>query len=38
MLGRENKDSPKAIEYWFRFVDLDDDDYISMYEIEKFYI
>jgi hypothetical protein len=38
MLARENKDSPEAIEYWFRCVDLDDDGYISMYEIEKFYI
>jgi hypothetical protein len=38
MLARENKDSPEAIEYWFRCVDLDDDGYISIYEIEKFYI
>jgi len=38
MLARENKDSPEAIEYWFRCIDLDDDGYISIYEIEKFYI
>lgn len=38
MLARENKDSQEAIEYWFRCVDLDDDGYISIYEIEKFYI
>jgi len=38
MLSRENKDSPEAIEYWFRCIDLDDDGYISIYEIEKFYI
>jgi len=38
MLAREHKDCPEAIEYWFRCVDLDDDGYISIYEIEKFYI
>jgi len=38
MLARENKDSPEAIEYWFRCIDLDDDGYISIYELEKFYI
>jgi len=38
MLARENKDAPEAVEYWFRCVDLDDDGYISIYELEKFYV
>jgi len=38
MLARENKDAPEAVEYWFRCLDLDDDGYISIYEIEKFYV
>jgi len=38
MLARENKDASEAVEYWFRCLDLDDDGYISIYEIEKFYV
>lgn len=33
----ENKSHPRAIQYWFRLLDLDGDGYISGYELQSFY-
>ncbi|XP_054270322.1 uncharacterized protein LOC128991453 isoform X3 [Macrosteles quadrilineatus] len=37
LLAEEDKQHPRAIEYWFRCMDLDGDGYLSMYELEYFY-
>ncbi|XP_075235885.1 uncharacterized protein LOC142333004 isoform X2 [Lycorma delicatula] len=37
LLAEEDKMHPRAIEYWFRCMDLDGDGYLSMYELEYFY-
>ncbi|XP_066908433.1 uncharacterized protein [Halyomorpha halys] len=37
LLAEEDKSHPRAIEYWFRCMDLDGDGYLSMYELEYFY-
>lgn len=37
LLADEDKRHPKAIEYWFRCMDMDGDGYLSMYELEYFY-
>lgn len=37
ILSSEDKRTTKAIEYWFRCMDLDGDGRISMYELEYFY-
>mmetsp|Transcript_16578 Transcript_16578/g.42962 ORF Transcript_16578/g.42962 Transcript_16578/m.42962 type:complete len:733 (-) Transcript_16578:167-2365(-) len=37
VLSEEDKNSPTALEYWFRRVDLDGDGYISGFEMEHFY-
>uniref|UniRef100_A0A8D9BSW8 Serine/threonine-protein phosphatase 2A regulatory subunit B'' subunit beta n=1 Tax=Cacopsylla melanoneura TaxID=428564 RepID=A0A8D9BSW8_9HEMI len=37
LLAEEDKAHPRAIEYWFRCMDLDGDGYLSMYELEYFY-
>ena len=33
----EDKNTPQAIEYWFRCLDIDGDGCISLYELEMFY-
>lgn len=37
LLAEEDKRHPRAIEYWFRCMDLDGDGFLSMYELEYFY-
>ncbi len=37
LLSEEDKRHPRAIEYWFRCMDLDGDGALSMYELEYFY-
>jgi len=37
LLSEEDKRHPRAIEYWFRCMDLDSDGFLSMYELEYFY-
>ncbi|XP_028969028.1 serine/threonine-protein phosphatase 2A regulatory subunit B'' subunit delta [Galendromus occidentalis] len=37
LLAEENKKHPRAIEYWFRCMDLDGDGRLSLYELEFFY-
>lgn len=37
LIAEEDKKHPRAIEYWFRLMDLDGDGYISMFEMEYFY-
>jgi len=37
LLSEEDKTSDTAINYWFRAIDLDDDGYITPYEMEFFY-
>lgn len=37
LIAEEDKKHPRAIEYWFRLMDIDGDGYISMYEMEYFY-
>uniref|UniRef100_A0A023F3S4 Protein phosphatase 2 regulatory subunit n=1 Tax=Triatoma infestans TaxID=30076 RepID=A0A023F3S4_TRIIF len=37
LLAEEDKSHPRAIEYWFRCMDLDGDGFLSMYELEYFY-
>uniref|UniRef100_T1L299 EF-hand domain-containing protein n=1 Tax=Tetranychus urticae TaxID=32264 RepID=T1L299_TETUR len=37
LISEEDKRYPRAIEYWFRCMDIDGDGYLSMYELEYFY-
>ena len=37
ILSSEDKRTSKAVEFWFRCMDLDGDGKISMYELEYFY-
>ena len=37
LISEEDKHHPRAIEYWFRCMDLDGDGFLSMYELEWFY-
>ncbi|KAH9425054.1 Serine/threonine-protein phosphatase 2A regulatory subunit B'' subunit alpha [Dermatophagoides pteronyssinus] len=37
LLADEDKRHPRAIEYWFRCMDLDGDGCLSFYELEYFY-
>lgn len=37
LISEEDKSHPRAIEYWFRCMDLDGDGYLSIYELEWFY-
>ncbi|KAF7494545.1 Serine/threonine-protein phosphatase 2A regulatory subunit B'' subunit alpha [Sarcoptes scabiei] len=37
LLAEEDKRHPRAIEYWFRCMDLDGDGCLSYYELEYFY-
>ena len=37
ILSSEDKRTTKAVEFWFRCMDLDGDGKISMYELEYFY-
>ncbi|XP_050538247.1 serine/threonine-protein phosphatase 2A regulatory subunit B'' subunit beta isoform X2 [Daktulosphaira vitifoliae] len=37
LMAEEDKRHPRAIEYWFRCMDIDGDGYLSMYELEYFY-
>ncbi|XP_072153846.1 serine/threonine-protein phosphatase 2A regulatory subunit B'' subunit delta isoform X1 [Bemisia tabaci] len=37
LLAEEDKTHPRAIEYWFRCMDLDGDGFLSMYELDYFY-
>lgn len=37
ILATEDKTHPTAVEYWFRVLDTDGDDIISMHEIREFY-
>ncbi|XP_022707751.1 serine/threonine-protein phosphatase 2A regulatory subunit B'' subunit delta-like [Varroa jacobsoni] len=37
LLAEENKKHPRAVEYWFRCMDLDGDGRLSLYELEFFY-
>jgi len=37
LIAEEDKKHRRAIEYWFRLMDLDGDGFISMYELEYFY-
>lgn len=37
LLSEEDKRHPRAIEYWFRCMDLDGDGFLSFYELEYFY-
>nr|AYV89275.1 protein phosphatase PP2A [Tetranychus evansi] len=37
LISEEDKRHPRAIEYWFRCMDIDGDGYLSMYELEYFY-
>ncbi|ORX97264.1 EF-hand [Basidiobolus meristosporus CBS 931.73] len=37
ILSEVNKNTPTAIEYWFRCLDTDGDGLLSLYELEHFY-
>jgi serine/threonine-protein phosphatase 2A regulatory subunit B'' len=37
MLSEEDKTSVRALEYWFKVIDLDNNDIITPYEMEHFY-
>ncbi|XP_050421752.1 serine/threonine-protein phosphatase 2A regulatory subunit B'' subunit alpha-like isoform X2 [Adelges cooleyi] len=37
LMAEEDKRHPRAVEYWFRCMDIDGDGYLSMYELEYFY-
>jgi serine/threonine-protein phosphatase 2A regulatory subunit B'' len=37
MLCEEDKTHPRALEYWFKVIDLDNNDIITPYEMEYFY-
>lgn len=37
LISEEDKSYPRAIEYWFRCMDLDGDGFLSIYELEWFY-
>eukprot|EP00026_Physarum_polycephalum_P002083 Phypoly_transcript_02087.p1 GENE.Phypoly_transcript_02087~~Phypoly_transcript_02087.p1 ORF type:complete len:597 (+),score=133.78 Phypoly_transcript_02087:1029-2819(+) len=37
ILSEEDRDSPAALEYWFRMLDLDEDGVWSSFELEYFY-
>lgn len=37
LISEEDKTHPRAIEYWFRCMDLDGDGFLSIYELEWFY-
>eukprot|EP00002_Diphylleia_rotans_P025332 TRINITY_DN5002_c0_g1_i1.p1 TRINITY_DN5002_c0_g1~~TRINITY_DN5002_c0_g1_i1.p1 ORF type:complete len:555 (+),score=106.73 TRINITY_DN5002_c0_g1_i1:54-1718(+) len=38
LLSEEDKTTETSIEYWFRVLDLDGDGYVSLYEMEYFYV
>ncbi|KAG8184396.1 hypothetical protein JTE90_004568 [Oedothorax gibbosus] len=38
LISEEDKRHPRSIEYWFRCMDLDGDGFLSMYELEYFYL
>ena len=37
LLVEENKTHPRAIEYWFKIIDLDFNGLIGGYELNNFY-
>jgi len=37
MLSEEDKTTDTSIEYWFKVIDLDNNNIISGYELEYFY-
>jgi serine/threonine-protein phosphatase 2A regulatory subunit B'' len=37
MLCEEDKTTSQALHYWFRVIDLDDNQIITPYELEFFY-
>eukprot|EP00002_Diphylleia_rotans_P006842 TRINITY_DN1627_c0_g1_i1.p1 TRINITY_DN1627_c0_g1~~TRINITY_DN1627_c0_g1_i1.p1 ORF type:complete len:420 (-),score=76.48 TRINITY_DN1627_c0_g1_i1:176-1435(-) len=38
LLSEEDKTTETSVEYWFRVLDIDNDGYVSLYEMEFFYV